>query len=476
METILKQRRKLVLIGAGSTVFTQRLVADVILTGQADKWELALVDIDPVTLDAVDRLVRKMLTMKGVSFPIVSTTDRREVLPGADFVVTTIAVGGRRGWELDVQVPRKHKIYQPVGDTMMPGGISRAMRMIPQMVAIAEDVKNLCPKAYFFNYSNPMTAVCRAVRFKTGVPVIGLCHGVHYVEGILARFLGKEESSITSFGVGLNHLTFLNDIRCNGEDAMPMLKAKAAEQRPLVQQEIHEKVDWPNGVTGRAPRYSDDPFAWSIFERYGVFPVAVDRHITEFYPERFPHGQYYGRTLGVDAYSIDGRIALGDTWFDEMLAVARSEEPLPVSYFENVPGESEQLVQIMQSLQFDRRQVFSVNMPNHGAVPGLPWDAVLEMNAAAGGSGFMPLQSKALPPALTAKLLSKIAAIEVTVEAALTGSFDLFVEALLTDGSVCDPDDATVLARDLIEAHKAHLPQFVATQIAPSQVTRSHST
>lgn len=472
METTVKDTYKLVLIGAGSTVFTQRLVADIILSGQAGRWELALVDIDPVTLEAVDRLVRKMVALKGVTFPIVSTTNRREVLPGADFVVTTIAVGGRRSWELDVQVPRKHGIYQPVGDTMMPGGISRAMRMIPQMVAIAEDVKELCPKAYFFNYSNPMTSVCRAIRLKTGVPVIGLCHGVHYIEGVLARFLGKEESSITSFGVGLNHLTFLTDIRCNGDDAMPMLKAKIAEQRPLVEQEIRDKTEWPNGVIGRAPRYSDDPFAWSIFERYGVFPVAVDRHITEFYPERFPHGQYYGRTLGVDAFSIDGRIALGDTWFDEMLAVAHSADPLPESYFNNVPGESEQLVEIMQSLLLDRRHVFSVNMPNHGAVPGLPWEAVLEMPASAGGPGLMPLQSHALPPALTAKLLSKIAAIEVTVEAALTGSFDLFVEALLTDGSVSDPDAAAALACDLIEAHRAHLPQFAQSQFAHAKVTR----
>ncbi len=458
----MKDRFKLVLIGAGSTVFTQRLVADLILTGQSDRWELALVDIDPRTLDAVDRLVRKMLGFKNVDFPVVSTVDRREVLRNADFVVTTIAVGGRRGWELDVTVPRKHKIYQPVGDSVMPGGISRAMRMIPQMIAIAEDISELCPQAYFLNYSNPMTAVCRAVRVKTGVPVIGLCHGVHHVEGVLARFLGKEESCMTSFGVGLNHLTFLSDIRCGGEDMMPLMRARAAEQRPLLQQELDAKTDWPNTVTGRAPRYSDDPLAWSIFERYGVFPVAIDRHVSEFYPERFPQGQYYGRTLGVDAFSIDGRIALGDTWFDEMLAVAQSADPLPPAYFENVPGESEQLIQIMQSLLEDKRHVFSVNMPNHGAVPGMPWDAVLEMPAAAGGPGFMPLQAKALPPALTAKLLEKIAAIEITVEAALTGDFDLFVEALLADGSVSDPDAAVALASDLLEAHQAFLPQFAA--------------
>ena len=458
-------RAKLVLIGAGSTVFTQRLVSDLILSGEARRWELALVDIDPITLDAVDRLVRKLLLAKQVDLTVVSTTDRKKVLAGANFVVTTIAVGGRRGWELDVQVPRRHNVFQPVGDSVMPGGISRAMRMIPQMVAIANDIADLCPQAYFLNYSNPMTAICRAVRKKTGVPIIGLCHGVHYVEGVLARFLGQDDNSITSFGVGLNHLTFLTSIFYHGRDAKPLLRAKLEEQRGTLQAELDERQIFPNTVTGRAPRFSDDPFTWSIFDRYGVVPVAMDRHISEFYPERFPKGKYYGHTLGVNAFPIDERIALGDKWFDEMLAVARSSDSLPDSYFENVPGESEQLIEMMQSLLYDRRNVYSVNLPNRGAVPNFPADAILEMPASAGGAGFMALQPETLPSALSAKLLSKIAAVEVTVEAALTGSFDMFVEALLTDGSVTDSDEAAALARDLIEAHQDYLPQFAGKSL-----------
>ena len=116
-------RQKLVLIGAGSTVFTQRLVADIILAGEADRWELALVDIDPITLDAVEKLVGKMMLAQGAAIPVTATTERRSVLPGADFVVTTIAVGGRRGWQRDIEVPRTYGIFQPVGDTALPGGI-----------------------------------------------------------------------------------------------------------------------------------------------------------------------------------------------------------------------------------------------------------------------------------------------------------------------------------------------------------------
>lgn len=454
-------RRKVVLIGAGSTVFTQRLVADIILAKEEDQWELALVDIDAVTLEAVDKLVGKMLVAKGAQIPVTSTIDRRTVLKGADYVVTTIAVGGRMGWQQDIEIPRNYGIFQPVGDTAMPGGISRAMRMIPQMIAIARDIAELCPDAVFFNYSNPMTAICRAIRKETGVPVIGLCHGVHHIEGQIARFLGAEEGSISSVGIGLNHLTFLTRLFHNGVDAAPMIHAKLREQKAGLEAELAGKGEWANIVEGRAPRYADDPFSWGMYEQYSIFPCAMDRHAVEFYPERFPGGSYCGHLLGRDAFPIDKRIALGDQWFDEMLAIAHSDQPLPKAYYENVPGESEQLLDIMHSLQRDERKVFSVNLPNTGQAPYLPKDAILECNAAALGGGFAALMADPLPAEMIAKLESKIASIEITVDAALKGSRDLMLEALLADGTVSDPDMARALRDDLIEAHRTHLPHLV---------------
>ncbi len=455
-------RRKIVLIGAGSTTFTQRLVADLILGDGPFQWELALVDIDEEVLESIHLVTQKMLQAKGVNIPVTATTERREVLAGASFVVTTIAVGGRRGWELDVKVPREHGVFQPVGDTVMPGGVSRALRMIPPMVAIAEDVAELCPEAYFLNYSNPMTAVCRAVRKATGVPLIGLCHGVHVSEGYLARFLGVEEGSISSFGVGLNHLTFLTHIFYQGQDAFPLIREKLAEQRSKVEEEIAAKDEFVNWITGRAPRYSDDPFSWGFFEQYGVFPLMMDRHVAEFFPERFPGGRYYGKTLGVDAYPIDKRIAWGDEVYEEFTRLARSGDPLPDDFFDRVPGEHEQLLEMMTSLLTDKRETFSVNLPNAGAVPNLPLEAVLELPAAATARGFCQLHAPPLPDVLAAMLLPKLRSIEITVEAALQGDFNLFVEALLSDGSVREPERAQRLARALLETHREHLPQFAA--------------
>lgn len=455
-------RRKIVLIGAGSTTFTQRLVADLVLSDRPGGWELALVDIDPEVLESITLVAQKMIAARGAALPVTATTRRREVLPGADFVVSTVAVGGRRGWAADIEVPRRYGVFQPVGDTVMPGGVSRALRMIPPTVAIAEDVRELCPDAHFFNYSNPMTAVCAAVRKATGVPLVGLCHGVHVAEGYLARFLGVPEGSVSTFGVGLNHLTFLTHVFYRGQDAFALLRETLAAQRGSVQREIDAKTEFANWVTGRPPRYSDDPFTWSFFEAHGVVPVMLDRHATEFFPERFPGGRYYGKTLGVDAYPVDKRIAWGDGVHAEFTRVAHSPEPLPTDFFERVPGEHEQLLEIMSSLLDDRRQTFSVNVPNAGAVPNLPAEAVLELPAAATARGFCPLHAGPLPEPLADILRPRLQAIGLTVEAALTGDLELFVAALLADGAVQDPATARLLAADLLDAHREHLPQFAA--------------
>lgn len=223
---------KYVLIGAGSAMFTRGLMADMIRQGEP--CELALVDIDAAALRVAERLAHKMVALSGAPIKLSADTDRRQVLSGATVVICTIGVGGRRAWEQDVLVPRRWGIYQPVGDSVMPGGTSRALRMIPAMVDIARDVVDLAPDALFFNYGNPMAPVCRAVRKATGANIVGLCHGVFGVARYLADALGVGVSALRYSAVGMNHLTWFVDVRVNGQDAMPRLRQIAAEDRKSV--------------------------------------------------------------------------------------------------------------------------------------------------------------------------------------------------------------------------------------------------
>jgi len=453
-------RKKIVLIGAGSAVFTKGLIADFIQAGFGS-WEIALCDINPVILESITKLAKKMVEQKNADIVITSSTDRKELLPGADFVVTTIAVGGRRAWEQDVKIPRKYGIYQPVGDSVMPGGISRAQRMIPVMVEIARDVERLCPNAYFFNYSNPMTAIVTAVRRVTNIELIGLCHGVIYGQKYLAKMLGVDVRRLTTIGVGLNHLTWLYDIRVDGRDVRQDLLDIVARQKE--ENKIHPHVRNffnPTLEDKEIPNHMDNPFSWELFERYLAIPAVVDRHAVEFFPERFPHGQYYGATLGVDAFPIDDVLARGDRIYKSMLDQADVEGEIEPELFNRSEGEHEQLVEIIKSLLFDERKSFSVNIPNNGAVQGIPNDAVLELPGIATGLGFSSMQIRNFSGPIKDIIVKKLAPIDATVEAALTGDRKLWEEAMMLDGTVTDYEIARKLVDDYIEEHGQYLPQY----------------
>lgn len=453
---------KIVLIGAGSAMFTQGLVADLILSPQLGPYELALVDIDPSALEVAEKLSRMLIERAGANVQVTATTDRRTILANANYVLTTIGVGGRRAWEQDVFIPRKYGIFQPVGDSVMPGGVSRAMRMIPALVAIARDVAELCPNALFINYSNPMTANCWAIRRETGVNVIGLCHGAFRVERALAHAADVPPDEVTSIAIGLNHLTFFYDLRHQGRDLMPTLRERAAAV-------LHDPANTApsNGVpfpeagnTFNDGGIGNNPFSWSLFEAYGAYPSANDRHTSEFFPERFPGGKYYGRTLGMDAYSLEEVVAWGDGIYDDMRAQAQGEKPLNETLLERRVGEHEQLLEIMTSIECDGRRIFYANLPNEGAVPNLPYDAILELPTVAMAGGMRPIHFDDFPDTLAAVLTRKIAGIQLTVEAALTGSRELFVEALLADGAVNDREVATNLMTEMLEAQRRYLPNF----------------
>lgn len=451
------KRRKIVLIGAGSAMFTQGLVADLILTPELGPYELGLVDIDEFALKAAVGLSKKLIEAKSGNILVTGSTARRDILPDADVVLLTVGVGGRRAWEQDVLIPRKYGIFQPVGDSVMPGGISRAMRMIPALVDIAEDVKDLCPNALFFNYSNPMTANCMAIQRATGVNVVGLCHGAFRVERQIAHIVGAPPEEFSSIAVGLNHLTFFYDLRWSGRDIKPELH-KIVKQA-LIDGELNSFAESGNTFPPEE-KVTNNPFSWTLFQTYGAYPSANDRHTVEFFPERFPQGAYYGKQLGIDAYSLEQVIEWGDGIYADMHKQALGEKPLNPDLLSRRVGEHEQLLEMLQSIENDERHIFYANVVNNGAVPNLPDDAVLELPTVAMAGGMRAIHCADFPDALAAIIQRKLSAVELTVEAALSGSRDLFVEALLIDGAVTDRKIALDMMEELLNAQRAYLPNF----------------
>ena len=450
---------KVVLIGAGSASFTRGLVADLIRS-EIDT-DLVLVDIDPTALGVAERLIRKMVDFKQSCIRVSAHLDRRDALPGATVVICTIAVGGRRAWEKDVCIPRKYGIYAPVGDTVGPGGSSRAMRMIPAMVSIAHDVLELCPDALFFNYGNPMAAVCRAVRIATGANVVGLCHGVVDTARHLAQLMHVPLDAMQYNAVGINHETWFTQIRVNGADAMRHM-GEIARERVAAAPAMDTPVGTNSGWSGANTPFGNgiDPFAWQLLLKFGAFPAPLDRHVTEFFPQFFKDGTYYGLRLGVDVFSFEDTIASGDRGYDEMQSDAFSPHPLDAAYFERIGGEHEQVVEIIQSIRADRGKVYSANLPNTGQVANLPMGSIIESPALANSTGLHPLMQQPLPPGIAGALVSRFQWVETIVEAALEGSRRKFIQAIILDGYVSSLSQAETLADDLLSAQAEYLPRI----------------
>ena len=422
-DVVAHMKERIVLVGAGSAMFTQGIVKDLIHLGlDAD---LALVDIDPNALDIVYRSIRKIISASGAGICVSATTDRCEALVNATVVITTIGVGGRRAWENDVLVPRRHGLNYPVGDTVGPGGTSRALRMVPAMVAITRDVLDLAPDALFFNYANPMAVICRAVHKHTGAPVVGLCSGTLETVRYLAKALDVPFNDLTYTAAGINHCTWFTSLRLHGKDIMPALRQKGVDitAKASAAVSIHEQDGTPLPHCGLPFESSfDHPFSWQCLNWFGALPAPLDRHVTEFFPQFFREGRYYGKTLGFDEFSFEETIRVGDRIFEEISADANSSNPQREQPPDHFGGEHEQVLDIINAIRQNQNKTYFANLPNTGQVGNLPKTAIVETPAISSDRGLLALPQPPLPTGVAGTLATRYQWVEMTVEAALEQS------------------------------------------------------
>jgi len=223
-----------------------------------------------------------------------------------------------------------------------------------------------------------------------------------------------------------------------------------------LQKEKSEEDAWAR----ERPPIAADPLSWSLFELFGAFPAVRDSHVSEFFPQFFREGNYYGKKIGKDAFVIQNTIDRGDANYREMLEIANSDQAIPEDWFARASGEHEQVIEMLDSVETDAARVYSANVPNQGQVPNLPLDAVIECPVLMNATGAHAVAQPPLPSGIAGVLAQRIACAETTVDAALTGDRDLFAQALVLDGSVSSIEIARALADDFLTAHAEHLPQF----------------
>ncbi len=186
------------MIGAGSTVFMKNLVGDILLNGIFADCEIALHDIDEARLKTSAVVAAKIADALSVSPTITTTTDRREALRDADFVIVMIQVAGYKpGTVTDFEIPKKYGLHQTIADTLGVGGIMRGLRTVPVLLEIADDMRELCPNALMLQYVNPMAINCWALnRMAPDIRHVGLCHSVQGTAYELSKDLDVDYKSL----------------------------------------------------------------------------------------------------------------------------------------------------------------------------------------------------------------------------------------------------------------------------------------
>ena len=425
---------KIVVIGA-SRVFAPTIVADLWharddLAGST----IALCDIDADTLGVTTRVVERMVNERDMPYQIESSSDRRDLLRGADYVIVAIALDHRRLWTIDLDIAETHGMVLTTGDTVGPGGWSRALRTVPPIQAIAEDMEDLCPDAWLFNYTNPMCAICRTLAKTTNLKVVGLCHGIEGTTKRLAQFLDLPAQDISVRAAGINHLQWILDLRRNGTDLYPALKA--AERLPA-----SERLD----------------VSWDLMELYGLFPSPGDRHVSEFFP-------WYCRPSG------NGQLPRGlfrfdmDEYFDRgaevqrrFTEIASGSAPLPDSLFKPT---SEKAVKLIAALAANRGGSYHVNIPNQDSIANLAPSANVEVPAWFDASGMAREPIGSIPEPIAGTLRPWIDQLELLTDAIIQRDRDLALLALLADRTIVDVDVGLAMGRELMDAHAANLLEY----------------
>ena len=381
----------------------------------------------------------------GAEFSIEATTDLERSLEGAEFVVVTITTGGLDTMRLDLEIPERYGIYQSVGDTVGPGGLSRALRNVPVMVQLGQTMERVCPDAWMLNLTNPLTVLTRAVALTSRIKVMGLCHELFGVRGALIRMFGGTPDDFQWRVAGINHLIWLLDMTIRGQDGLAMVRdfVASGQQVPLP----------PSRGAWHEPFVDRWRLKLKLFELYGALPAAGDRHLAEFFPWCLTEATQRGADLGVLLTSIEQRQQQVGAAQSMVRAAVAGELP-------RVERSPEATADIVSAIANGSSTRTIVNLPNTGQIDNLPRGAVVETLAEITSAGAFPHTVGSLPLGVLGTLEPHVVNQELIVQAALHGDRQLALQAMVNDPLVPSLATAQAVLDDLLEAHAGLLPQF----------------
>jgi alpha-galactosidase len=434
---------KIAFVGAGSAVFTRKLVGDVLSHPELrDTTTFALMDIDAARLRTADIVTDRLIEAHGAGATIEATDNRRAALDGADYVVTSFQVGGYKpSTVVDFEVPKRYGLRQTIGDTVGVGGIMRGLRTIPVLLDVCRDLEELSPDALLLNYVNPMAMLCWAVAEASPIRTVGLCHSVQNTAEELAADLGRAASELDYLVAGINHMAFFLELQHEGEDLYPALR----------------QVTPPDGNRVR----------YELLKHFEYFVTESSEHFAEYSPWFIKDGRedlIERFDVPLDEYPRRCEVSL-ERW-QGMRAELESGAAI------GTERSHEYGADIIRACETGEPFTFNGNVPNRWAdgllIDNLPADCCVEVTCIASSAGIEPQAVGTLPRQLAALMQTNVNVQGLTVEAALTGRRDAGYQAAMLDphtGADLSLDEIHSLVDDLLEAHGDMIPALTGRDV-----------
>ncbi len=438
---------KVTFMGAGSTVFSKNVLGDTMLCEAFHDVEIALYDIDKERLEESYLLITKMNESinegRATVKKYLGVEQRKDALRNADFVVNAIQVGLYDPCTIiDFEIPKKYGLRQTIGDTLGIGGIFRALRTIHVLKDFARDMEEVCPNAWFLNYTNPMAMLTGYMLRYTKVKTIGLCHSVQCCSEGLLKALGmndKIEGRLEKIA-GINHMGWLLEITDkDGNDLYPEIKKRAKEKN--------------------AKEKHGDMVRYDYIDKLGYYCTESSEHNAEYNPFYIKAGRedlIEKFNIPLDEYPrrCVNQIAGWQKQYEELMKGGRIEHTRSMEYASH----------IMEAIYTNKPYKIGGNVLNNGLITNLPYEACVEVPCLVDGNGVTPTFVGALPTQLAAMNSSNIYAQMLTIEAAHEMSKEKIYQAAMMDphtGAQLSTEEIVALCNELFEAHeKAGYPIF----------------
>src|SRR5260370_26719270 len=424
---------KITFLGAGSTVFDRQLITDSLHIEELNEDTIALVDIDAGRLELTHRIAERLIEHSGKKWSVQSSTERRDLLSGSNFLINTIEVAGLANVRHDFDIPMKYGVNQCIGDTIGPGGIFKALRTGPDWLAILHDAEQFCPNAWVLNYTNPMSVLTLVALTTTSMRTVGLCHSVQGTSMQLASYLQVPYEELEWRCAGINHNAWFTILRYKGEDMYPRLRERAKIS------EIYER----------------DPVRFEVMLYFGAFVTESSGHFSEYVP------YFRKRPDLVEKYCRSGYLGgtgfYADNWPTWRVDNERSIREMfdgtrEMPYYRSHEYGS----YIIEAVMTHRPTVIYGNVRNTSLIDNLP-DGCVEVACLVDRNGVQPTHFGPLPEQLAALNRSHMSVHNLVLEALLARNKEAARYALMLDpltAAVCSPADISAMFDEMWKAQR----------------------